>query len=214
MNLKPVHIIIMLVALLLLVALLVLGVAYFSRGSCTTDNGGTPVTAAPDAQATPAPLSSQNPITGEDVPVVPDQPVDNGAATCEEQVKKLMDALCANDAATVVAASHPNYWTKEGVTLEEAAENTRALLEEDMAWSNVSYTSEAPVEADAADTAAKQNYVATYAPAGAVLGAVMRVNVTLNYTLDGEAVTRPIVLFLIQIDGSWFVVSDVGQLLY
>lgn len=230
MSLNRTRIIIMVTALVLLIAFLVVGLLYLgnrNRVAQEQDEADKPSVEATDQSIpekvdptvvtddpTPIPEGvAVDPVTGEVITVVPDVEVEKVVNDAQMQAKAVLDAIAASDAEAVVNAYHPNYWTKEAMTIAEGVESTAYLFEELM-LEDVSYTIQT-VEDAAEEQAATQRSIAEgYGIAAGSIGGIKEARIEFSYSIDGNSVSRLMTLFFIEIDGGWFFTNDLGRLFY
>lgn len=221
MKLNQPQILVMIVALVLLVALLVVGILYVTQrpdpSDAPTDGPGTvpdPDPSASSAEPTAVPDGvTVDPITGEAVVIVPDAEVESGVTSAEAQVEALLLGLKNRDAEAIVKTYHPNYWTKEGVTVEEAVENTEGLLEE-LALEDVTYSVKSLNDASEESAQQHRKVAEGYEIAADRIGGVRQAMIEFSYRYETETYSMLLVFDLIEIDGNWFVATDLGQMFY
>lgn len=226
MSLNRTRIIIMVAALVLLVAFLVVGVLYLNSRkqmeAQSTDQPGDDVssTDAPEKVPDGNPEANESsegveldPVTGEELTVVPDVDVETVVNDAEAQAKVVLDAIAAGDAQAVVNAYHPNYWTKEGMTIAEGVESTEYLFEELM-LENVSYTIQSVTDAAEEQANTQRAFAESYGIASDSVTGVKEARIEFSYTIDGKSTSRLMTLYFIEIDGGWFLTNDLGQLFY
>lgn len=221
MKLNQTQILVMVIALVLLVALLVVGILYVTQRPAApdapADGQESSVPSDPSAPTTVPTAVPEgvtvDPITGEAVTVIPDAEVKTGVSSAEAQADALLLGLKNNDAEAIVKTYHPNYWTKEGITIEDAVENTEGLLEE-LALQDVSYSVMSLNDASEESAQQHRKVAEGYEISADRIGGIKQAKFEFSYRYDTDTYSMLLVFDLIEIDGNWFVATDLGQMFY